>query len=289
MTNEPKLVFEPLTKKDIAICEVVGGQNNGLVIYINQGHCCDKCSMMCKRTKKKCCNDCLSSIYGGCHSCENNQYSPHYQTPIKEFKIFNNSEMIPLPKDKPEHGYIFGKTGSGKSAFCVKYANKYQELFDNPVYLISNVNKDEEIDKIKDLIRIPIEDIKEDKITPESIHDSLIIFDDVDSISDKKISNMVEKLRDLLLTTGRHHNVYCLITSHLGANFNHTKVPINESAFVVIFPRGGNWVQLDRILKNYCGLDREEETKIKRLQSRWVMINKNYPSYVVYEKGCYLL
>jgi hypothetical protein len=287
MSDNPKLVFEPITKRDLPICEIKGGKNNGLTIYINMGHCCNKCNFKCCSSKKKCCKDCLSGISGGgCQGCVNN---PYFRD-IRDFRIVDNGEMIPLPnEDKIEHGYIFGSTGSGKSVFCVKFAKQYQKMFDNPVYLISNIDEDKEIDKIEDLIRIPIEDIIQNKITPQSIHDSLVIFDDVDSIPDKKISLIIEKLRDQLLTTGRHFNITCLITSHLGANFNKTKIPINESGFVVIFPRGGNHVHIHRILHDYSGIDRKQEDKINKLNSRWVFIHKNYPSYVIYEKGCYLL
>jgi hypothetical protein len=305
--NIPKLVFFPITRKDQAICEVRGGNNNDLVIYINIGHCCNKCSKICYRKKKKCCPDCLSGIGGGCLQCGGEEIDTDeleglsiYEIKkiikerepqiIREFTIHDNGEMVPVPKQGgTEHGFIFGSTGSGKSVFCCKYAEQYQKIYDNPIYLISNINEDVEVDKIKDLIRIPIEDVMTDKITPEAIHDCLIIFDDVDVIPDKNISLKVEKLRDQLLTTGRHFGISCLITSHLGSNFQHTKVPINESAFVVVFPKGGNWSQIDRILHNYSGLTRQQEDDIRRLPSRWVMIHKCYPTYVIYEKGCYLI
>jgi hypothetical protein len=280
-----QLVFEPKTKKDFPICKVKGGRHDGLIIYINMGHCCDNCTMKCYNSKKKCCKNCLSGISGGgCHDCNN-------IGELKDFRIMDNGIMEYIPSyDKIEHGFIFGSTGSGKSVFCANFADEYQEMFeDNPVYLVSNVEEDSSIDHIKDLIRIPIEDIMSNKITPKSIHDSLIIFDDVDAIPDRNISNKIEKLRDQLLTTGRHTDVTCLTTSHLGANFNHTKVSINESAFYVIFPRGGNFVHIHRILHDYGGLDSRQEDKIKKLDSRWVLFHKNYPNFIVYEKGCYLL
>jgi hypothetical protein len=280
-----QLVFQPTTKKDIAICKVKGGRHNGLIIYINMGHCCDNCTKKCYNSKKKCCKDCLSGISGaGCHDCNN-------IGELKEFRIMDNGIIRYIPShDKIEHGFIFGATGSGKSVFCAHYAEQYQKIFkDNPVYLVSNIDEDSAIDSIEDLIRIPIEDIMNGKITPKAIHDSLIIFDDVDAIVDKNISNKIERIRDQLLTTGRHSKVTVLVTSHLGANFLHTKTSINESAFTVIFPRGGNFVHIHRILHDYNGLDSRQEEKIKKLDSRWVLFHKNYPCFVVYEKGCYLL
>jgi len=311
--NVPKLVFTPITRKDMAVAEVRGGHNDELIIYINMGHCCNKCTKKCYSAKKKCCNDCLSGLSGGSlgdvrsTGCcagddaavmppgmsmyEARQFIQERQPQIlTEFRIHDNGEMYPIPKQgSTEHGFVFGSTGSGKSVFCSKYARQYQQIYENPIYLISNIEEDHEVDNIEDLIRIPIDDVMSGKITPQSIHDSLIIFDDVDAIPDKNISTVIEKLRDQILTTGRHFNISCLVTSHLGANFQHTKVPINESGFVVVFPKGGNWSQINRILCTYGGLTRQQEANIKQLPTRWVMYHKSYPPYILYEKGIYLL
>jgi hypothetical protein len=207
---------------------------------------------------------------------------------MREYR--SSGECQPLPAPTNERGYIFGQTGSGKSVFCCKYAQEWErDHLDEPVYLISNIGEDPEIDKLPDLIRIPVEDVTEDQVSPQSVHDSLVIFDDIDAIPDKNVGKKIEAVRDEILTTGRHQNIYCLVTSHIGADFKHSRVPINESAFVVIFPQGGNWNQINRILKTYCGLSREQEARIKSLPSRWVMLHKSFPMYVVHEKGCYLV
>jgi hypothetical protein len=99
----------------------------------------------------------------------------------------------------------------------------------------------------------------------------------------------VEALRDQILTKGRHDKIYCVVTSHQGANWGHTRVPINESAGVVVFPSGGGWNHVERILKVYIGLDKKNIETIRKLESRWVFVHKQSPNFVVSEKNLYLL
>jgi len=272
------LLFEPIAKSDIAVAKIVSGQSAGEEIWLNTESCEGKCRRM-----------------GPC--CEEAN-----QTPMRKINL-KDGKMIPLPReDTASHGFIFGPTSSGKSVFCGEYALEYQKTYpDNPIYLISYVEEDDSIDKIKGLIRIPLEEIMSGEITGEALHDSMVIFDDVDALppkpqgvepedfNAKAIFAKVEELRDQLLTTGRHFNVSVLVTSHLGADFKHTKKPINESSFVVVFPRAGNFAQVDRILRVYAGLTKKQVSEIQQLPSRWVYLYKHFPNYIIHEKGIYLL
>jgi hypothetical protein len=40
-------------------------------------------------------------------------------------------------------------------------------------------------------------------------------------------------------------------------------------------------------MKEYANLDPVMINKALKLESRWVCVNKNYPSYMLYETGCY--
>jgi hypothetical protein len=42
-------------------------------------------------------------------------------------------------------------------------------------------------------------------------------------------------------------------------------------------------------LKNYCGFDNKTIDKILNLPSRWVLIGKQYPLYILHEKGVELI
>ena len=271
-----RLTFEP-NKKSELVAEVIGGVDDGLEIFLNEGDFKRNPNHFAKQELKK------------------------YESPDK-------GTLRVIPKNESsQHIYVFGSSGSGKSYFASQYANEYLRLFpDNAIYLVTYIEDDDESLRIPNLVRIPIRDIMEGKISPKTIPDSLIIMDDIDSMPPVDIENeasagaeeaykpkdiflKVEQLRDSLLTTGRHNNISVLCTSHLGCNFKSSKVPINECNLIVVFPRGGNHNQISRILGVYCGLTKAQEREIYALPSRWVCLHKSYPPYVTYEKGIYIL
>ena len=118
----------------------------------------------------------------------------------------------------------------------------------------------------------------------------MVIFDDV-FIKNKAVAKEVERIKDLILQLGRHkeYNLYCVISSHLGSNYRETRLTLAESHAIVCFPHGSPKKAIDYVLENYAGLDKDGLRKLRRLPSRWWYIRKNYPTAIVYEKGCYLL
>jgi len=105
----------------------------------------------------------------------------------------------------------------------------------------------------------------------------------------KKIADIVRRLRDDLLETGRHEKAYVVAVSHQLLNYKHTRQLLNESTSVTFFPCSGSDYHIKRFLKTYCGLDEANIKKILKLPSRWVTLYKTYPMYVLYEKGCFLI
>ena len=211
----------------------------------------------------------------------------------KELKIFDNGIAQPLPRfNKTERCFIAGQTESGKSFFCKQYLRQLLKVHpDKKIWLISDVDEDEELDCLPNLHRLKLTDELIDKKPPkpEVFRDSVVLFDDIDSIANKKIYNIIQNLRDQLLRRGRHENISVLITSHLCTNYKETRIILNESNSITIFPRSGSAHGIKYLLKIYCGLDKHQIHKIFNLPSRAVTIYMYRPMYVIYEKGMYLL
>lgn len=211
---------------------------------------------------------------------------------MKEFTVHDDGVIIPFPKfTTAERHYIAGPSGSGKSYFISKFLSEYKKI--NPVskiYLISDVDEDEVLDKLN-VIRIDINSLVDgsDPIKPDDLRDSIVIFDDIDSIRDKEISKEVCSLRDSLLRRGRHENINVIVTYHLLTNYKDTRIILNEVHSITIFPRSGSTYGITRLLKYYVGLDKNQIQKIFSLPTRSVTIYKHYPMYVIYDHGIYLL
>ena len=63
-----------------------------------------------------------------------------------------------------------------------------------------------------------------------------MIFDDIDSLANKKIKEAVYQLLNEILQIGRHHKMSAIITNRSPTNFNRAKIILNECHIVVYFP-----------------------------------------------------
>lgn len=205
--------------------------------------------------------------------------------------IIHEGKLEPIPNtEKIERLYIAGPSDSGKSTYAAMYISNFLCLNPNKkFYIFSRVEKDDVLDEL-DPIRIVINDeLLSNPISPEEMKDSIVLFDDIDTIQSKKIADVVRRLRDDLLETGRHEKAYVVAVSHQLLNYKHTRQLLNEATSVTFFPCSGSDYHIKRFLKTYCGLDEGNIKKILKLPSRWVTLYKTFPMYVIYEKGCFLI
>lgn len=210
----------------------------------------------------------------------------------KEFILHNGiiRPLIGIPNQSRQCIYVTGPSGSGKSTYIANLAEGYKKINpENPVVLFSRLDNDDSIDYIKPT-RIEIsEELLADPVQPSELQNTLTIFDDTDTIRDKKLLTEIDKLQDDLLQTGRHENVNVIIVSHLMSNYKKTRIILNECHSIVFFPKAGNAYAINQVLTKYFSCSKEQIQKMMELPSRWVALYKNYPMFVLYEKGAYLL
>lgn len=193
-------------------------------------------------------------------------------------------QMLPNPlKMKRDVVYIPGPSGSGKSYVAKEYIQKYHKMYpERKIYIVSELDEDDTLDSIKGVkpTRIPLEMVKD--ININNLKDSLFIFDDIDNVQDPSI----HKLIDAIAITGRAHTkdqggVSMLFITHYITNFKKTRLILNESSHYILFPQATSATQLYYILNKYLGFDRKDVRNLKNMQSRSIVVHKNYPQYMI--------
>ena len=200
-------------------------------------------------------------------------------------------QQIPDQSKERQILYITGQSGSGKSYYTKQYADIYTKMYPKrDVFLCSSINEDSSIDEIKGLKRMKLTDaLLEDDLKAEDFANSLVILDDCDCITDKRMRQKVAGITSSILETGRHFNVSCIVTSHIACGGNDTKRILNETNSITLFPKNMGGRSLKYLLESYLGLSKEQIKKIKKLDSRWVTVCKTYPMVVLSEHDSYIV
>lgn len=216
---------------------------------------------------------------------------------IKKIKIYDDGVIIPTPfindlnsDERSIHQYIAGATGSGKTYYVARYLELITKLYKKKkIFIFSDVEEDKLLDKFK-VTRIALnEEIVDNPILPSELANSIVLFDDIDSIPNKNIKKAVETLRDSLLKRGRHENIHVITTNHLLTDYKNTRVLLSECCMVVFFPRSGSTHSINYLLTKYIGLSKKQIAEIFKMPSRSVCIYKNYPQTVISDKEIYIL
>jgi hypothetical protein len=211
----------------------------------------------------------------------------------KEFKSIGITDGIfqQIPntvKKEREIGVCIGKSGSGKSHYTKNYCVEYKKQHkNNPIYMFSHLTEDKTLDSL-DLKRVILdEDLVSDPYDVSEFENSLVLFDDVDVISDKKIKEAVYNIMNQILETGRHYNVSCIMTNHLATAPNLKRI-LNECNWYCYFPQGSTR-SVHYVLEAYLNVDKLMIKKIRATHSRWAVITNNYPQACITEKAIFLL
>jgi hypothetical protein len=125
----------------------------------------------------------------------------------KGVELPDDSVFQPIPSadaKKRQVWYVAGQSGAGKSFFARGIAENYKKLYpEREVYLISKLQEDETLDKMKigKPKRISLQSLVDDPPELEEFRDCLVIMDDWDTL-DKPYFNVVHKLIEDLCIMG---------------------------------------------------------------------------------------
>lgn len=118
---------------------------------------------------------------------------------------------------------------------------------------------------------------------------TLCIFDDIESGLEKPIKNAIMTLRDSVINTGRHLQIDVIVARQQLLDFSATRTPLNNIYQVVGFPHSAGKHHFVAFLERYMKLPKKEIAAIMGTPSRWVLINRANPQYVLSEVGIRLI
>ena len=224
------------------------------------------------------------------HNIEPDLGMTEFKLPEEEKK----SKLILLPdfrKGIYDKILASGVSGSGKSTVIASFIKEYRRRYpDTQVVIFSSVKQDKTLD-VFDPIRPDLDFYLEEPLSPEDLEDTIVIFDDIATIMDKKTKKAVAALQDNISECGRHYGITVLSTSHILFNYGETKKMLNESTLTVLFPQAGQRAHIDRFLKTVCGLEKHLIKKFFDMgkKSRYVGIKRQYAPYFISEKEIVLV
>ena len=199
-------------------------------------------------------------------------------------------QLIPNKNKERDILYIAGNSGSGKTFFIKQYLIEYKLIFpDNEIYFFSPFDEDKSLEGVK-INHIKIDDdLLEDKLESKDFENSMVIFDDIEAISDRGLRKEVLRIMDSVLTTGRHYRVSSCVVFHECCNGPQTKKILNESSSITFFPLVMSGRNLKYLAENYLGLDKDMIQRIKKLKTRSCTIIKGYAKVCLAKHDIFVL
>lgn len=187
-------------------------------------------------------------------------------------------DLIPIYGERLSY-FIAGPPGCGKSTTAAAILSLFPKM---PIYFFSDVKEDRAFEGIK-IRRMKMEASLIKELTPEMLSkegECWVVFDDIDKIRDKNLSNAVISLMENIVANGRSHgghNIHVIVTSHSLTDYRKTKYMIENCKYWVIFPSQTVGSQLKRLLSK-MDLERMNFKKYERL-----FVHQSSPSFVVTE------
>jgi hypothetical protein len=217
----------------------------------------------------------------------------------KEYTVPEGKKLLPImmtQKDQePTRIFVSGTSGSGKSYMTAVLANDFVKT--NPkrnIALFSATDYDKNFEglyKRKKFKKIKLDGgLLEEPIDVEKeLADCLVIMDDFEQHSDPLLVDEICRLRKNCLNVGRKHNMFSIVVRQMLLDNNKTKDLHNGVHSHIIFPHSASRFQAQNWLDRYMKMKDAEVQRIMKLPSRWVQIQQATPSFVLHDKGAFLI
>ena len=286
--------------KGKAIAKIIGGENNGKYLYLKSYK--KNIKDLPKRVTEQYTNEEYEildyAIRTGLEPINEIAQDEYYKL-LDEFEklkhkgfTLSSGKIMPIPNyKKQERFYITGSSGSGKTFFSTNLIKEYLKHYKkegNDVVIISGVEVSEDLEELEPTIINPY-DLLTEPLRTDEIANSIILFDDVLSIPDRKVRNNITAIINNLVETNRHSNTTMIIINHLINNHHETRKILNESTSLTFFPKSSAKNNIKKYLKGYEGMSDKMIRKIVNLPGRAVTLYKGGDEYVIYEKGVFMI
>jgi len=179
--------------------------------------------------------------------------------------------------------YCCGQSGSGKSVYISKVVTEYHKLYPkNEVFIISPAIEDKAFDGIKFIqkIKLDYEFLNDDDISIQDFKNSLVIFDDIEGLSEL-MNKRVTEILNHCLTTGRKLGISICVVNHLPTDHKKTSLFLLEATHVCFFPDFLNEKSLKYLLKEYLVLTNETIKAVMKWETRPVLFIRGNPKLLV--------
>jgi len=212
-----------------------------------------------------------------------------------------DGNFIPIPNPKFDSNvyYLNGPRGSGKTYLSVSIAEMYNELHpDRNIYIFSQTATTDQNTKLygrlKNLQVMVLDDtLITNPLKLEELRDSLCIFDDYNTLGEVSIqegkktktynlSKAVQKIIDDVIQNGRHYNISSIICSHMMFAYAKSRQILEELNYLVFYRDTGSRHKR-KYLQDFMGLEKQDVTNILARKSRWTLVSKMSPRFVLTE------
>lgn len=219
----------------------------------------------------------------------------------EEYKVPEGKILRPILMEQadgaPLRIFIAGFSGCGKSWITGKMMDDFYNRHKpkaKPIALFTATDKDENFGKIANKAcfhRIRLDEhLYDNPMDVETeLRDTLAVFDDYEQHKQPHVVEAVNDIRRNCLNVGRKAGIPVIIVRQKLLDRHKTDVILNSVHAVAMFPHGASKFQANNYLERYLGMNKKEIQKVLKLSSRWIIVQINAPSFVLYERGAFFI